>query len=227
MKHLVLSLLAMLMLALPALAQMPQPSDEELEEMGITREQYQQMMQSMQQQQQRPAPIESGPYHHEQHGYTVTVPEGWTGMNNRGNVVMFEGNMQQMSQQPTKIIQVTTVPVGSEEEREFFARAAAGDVNEEQMLQRIMDQPGMEQSVQDYEVLSVDTGTLDGHDAVTVTTKLTQQVGPGGAATVFISRAYSVIAGDKQYNLAYVAQENHWQEMEQFIDGHVSSFEFD
>ncbi len=224
MKRTLLVLLALSLFALPLLAQMPTPTDEELEQMGITREQYEEMLGRMQAA--APSSIEAGPYHSDEYGFTIDVMEGWTARQAQNAFVMFDGDIMDMASEPMAMINIVVVPDTDAESEENFQRAISGELSDAELKQMVMEAPGNDGESGEFELLDVGNETLSGHPAMMIESRVTEDF-LEGQPMVFHSIMYMLIKDEMQYNLVYMAPESEWPAFQGKIPAHRSTFVID
>ncbi|MBD3166018.1 hypothetical protein GF324_05440 [bacterium] len=230
----VVTLLVMLMIAAMPLAglsqgppqQIPVPSPEELEEMGLTEEEYREMVRQQMEAARQGGmggmeTIESGMYTNDDLGYSVNVPDDWKGIFARGQLMgMPDGMDMRQAMIGGLTFSVTAQPLGPDMDWDGMTLDEAKSLTEERMA-KANEQPGM-----NVELVSMEETEIAGKDGYKMIVAMTMEAPPQSGMENLNHRnvVYMVADPEKVFSLGYTMPKDQFGQHDGFIETHVSSF---
>jgi uncharacterized protein YneF (UPF0154 family) len=227
MRHFILSLLVV-MIALVSFQFSAQAQDledmmKQLEEQGISEEDLQKMMQSMGTM--MPSLIEAGTYTHPEQGYSVDIPEGWTGSAMGPALIVFEGTMMQEAFSPESKAFI----IFKQTEEEITATFRGQNINEiniddfrAEVKKAMREQAGSDE----IEIKKIERTKVNGQDAFHVLQRFKPNDPNMPIAGWMMAEMFVFQNGSDHLNIVYMSPEDNWSEYESFTSKHIKSFKF-
>ncbi len=170
------------------------------------------------------AQITPGEHVNTELGYRIQVPEGWTGMELGGNLILYEGSMAQgVDKDNTLILNLTSRPATEQLQQSWNSSVLQFD---EERTRELFQQNLPEKERVEYDIQSVQAAEVAGQAGVAATVRVTTRgrAGAEAEAITFMSRIYMLVHEGRHYILGYVIPESKWGEMEPWVGEHMTSF---
>lgn len=215
------ALFAVFFILAPALAQQGQGQKQ------MSEEEMKEMMEKLQRQQRRPqmTQVESGTYTNEEDGYSIDVPDGWTGMEMRGMLIAAKGDMKQMRPRPDA--ESFTVFVEKKEDVEAkFGGQSFEEIDLDAFRAEVKESMKQRGQAAEIEIKSLEHEQVAGKQAMHVVERMKVPTGPQQKSWVQ-SELYVFDNGADLVHIMYSAPEEAWGEYGEFVAEHVGSLSLD
>ncbi len=220
---LIVTLLTVCLSFTPASAQDMEELMKQLQEQGVDAEEMQKMMQQLNEM--MPEAVDPGTYHSEEYGYTIDIPEGWSGMVVDKALVAVEGDaMVEMYGPDTKAF--TLFIQDQEEIAEDFRGKKIDDISvkdfEDEVRKAMRDQANLN----DIEIKTIEKTEIIGHDAIHVVQRFRADNTDMRYMGWMMAEMFVFQHGDKHLNIVYMSPEDHWDEYQDIARKHLQTLKF-
>ncbi len=227
MRHLIASLVIVLFtvsgLFMQTHAQDMEQLMKQLEEQGMTEEDLQKMMESMGAM--MPQMIASGTYSHPEQGYSVEIPDGWTGSMMDRALIAFEGQMMQEAFGPDAKAFIIFEQT-EEEITEAFRGKKIDEIDIDEFQAEVKKAMREQAGSDDIEIKKIERTTINGHDTFHVLQRFRANDPNVQIDGWMMAEMYVFQKGTNHLNIVYMTPEEEWTDYQEFTSKHISTFKF-
>ncbi len=217
-------LIIAVMIAVPsAQAQSAEDIMKQLQEQGMSEEDMQNMMGQLTAL--MPKMIDPGVYTSPEHGYSVDIPEGWTGTAMGPAIIVMKA--ESIEQGFAVGAEAFTVFVQPEEEiNEDMRGKDITDIDIENFQNEVREALQQQANMNDVKILSVDRAKVNGHDCIHLLQKFTPADAESGFQGTMMSEMYVFNYGSSLLNIVYMSSEDKWDDYKGLIGDHLKTLAF-
>ncbi|MCB2211441.1 hypothetical protein KQI52_04960 [bacterium] len=220
---LIVTLLSFSLTTSPASAQDMEELMKQLQEQGVDAEEMQKMMQQLNEM--MPETVKPGTYHSGEFGYTIDIPEGWTGMVVDQALIAVEGDATLEMYGPETEAFILFLQ-DQDEIAENFRGKKIDDISTKEFEDEVRKALHEQANLNDIEIKTIEKTKIIGHDAIHVVQRFRADNTDMRYMGWMMAEMYVFQLGDKHLNIVYMSPEDHWDNYQDFARKHLQTLKF-